>query len=150
MILLSLFDYYYKLYCLDFSENSYRQWPETKTESINLLSSITACTHIIGDGYTHPYSVKYPFEANFYSCPNKHLGWNCGVSNVGHSQQPFFPTFWFGFSDKACVDFVASLNKASKFADILPEILKYDWVVSPCASSINLIFTVIGSCSTKW
>ena len=65
MILLSLFDYYYKLYCLDFSENSYRQWPETKTESKNLLSSITACTHISGDGYTHPYSVKYPFEANF-------------------------------------------------------------------------------------
>ena len=92
-----------------------------KTESINLLSSITACTHIIGDGYTHPYSVKYPFEANIYWCPNKHLGWNFGVSNVGHSQQPFFRTFWFGFSDKACVDFVASLNKASKFADILLE-----------------------------
>ena len=91
MILLSLFDYYYKLYCLDFSENSYRQWPETKTESINLLSSITACTHIIGDGYTHPYSVKYPFEANFYSCPNKHLGWNCGVSNVGHNSHSFGP-----------------------------------------------------------
>ena len=24
-----------------------------------MLSSITACTHIIGDGYTHPYSVIY-------------------------------------------------------------------------------------------
>ena len=140
MILLSLFDYYYKLYCLDFSENSYRQWPETKTESINLLSSITACTHIIGDGYTHPYSVKYPFEANFYSCPNKHLGWNFGVSNVGHSQQPFFRTFWFGFSDKACVDFVASLNKALKFADILPELLKYDWFVNSCAPPTNWRF----------
>ena len=105
-----------------------------------LLSSITPCTHIIGDGYTHPYSVKYPFEANFYSCPNKHLGWNFRVSNVGHSQQPFFRTFWFGFSEKACVDFVASLNKASKFADILPELLKYDWFVNSCAPPTNWKF----------
>ena len=57
----------------------------------------------------------------FNSFPNKHLGWNFGVSNVGRSQQPFFRTFWFGSSEEACVDVDASLNKASKFADILSE-----------------------------
>ena len=68
------------------------------------------------------------------------MGWNFGVSNVGHSQQPSFWTFWFGFSDKACIDFVASLDKALKFADILPELLKYDWFVNSCAPPTNWRF----------
>ena len=51
MIVLSLLDKYYKLYCLDFCGNSTQQGPKRNTEPINLLSSITACTHIIGDGY---------------------------------------------------------------------------------------------------
>ena len=76
------------------------------------------------------------FDAPIPTC----VGWNCGVSNVGHSQQPFFRTFWFGFSDKACVDFVASLNKVLKFADILPELLKYDWFVNSCAPPTNWRF----------
>ena len=82
------------------------------------MSSITAVTQILGDGYTHTYLVKYTFEANLYFCLNRHSGWNFGVSNVGRSQQPFFRTFWFG---KAYADLDASLNKASKFADINSE-----------------------------
>ena len=121
MIVLSLLDKYYKLYCLDFCENSTQQGLKRNTEPINLLSSITACTHIIGDSYKHTYLVKYSFEANLYLCPNRHSGWNFGVSNVDRSQQPFFRTFWFGSSEEACVDLDASLNKASKFADNLSE-----------------------------
>ena len=121
MIIISLLDKYYKLYCLDFCGNSTQQWPKRKTEPINLLSSITAVTQILGDGYTHTYLVKYTFEANLYFCLNRHSGWNFGVSNVGRSQQPFFRTFWFGSSEEACVDLDASLDKASKFADILSE-----------------------------
>ena len=141
MIILSLFDKYYILYCLDFCGNSTQQWPKPRTEPINLLSSITAFTQILGDGYTHTFLVKYTFEANLYSCLNRHSGWNFGVSNVGRSQQPFFRTFWFGFSEEACVDFGASLNKALKFADILPELLKHDWFVNSCAPPINWRFT---------
>ena len=59
MIILSLLDKYYKLYCLDFCGNSTQQWPKRKTEPINLLSSITAVTQILGDGYTHTYLVIY-------------------------------------------------------------------------------------------
>ena len=59
MIVLSLLDTYYKLYCLDFCGNSTQQWPKRKTEPINLLSSITAVTQILGDGYTHTYLVIY-------------------------------------------------------------------------------------------
>ena len=68
------------------------------------------------------------------------MGWNFGVSNVGRSQQPFFRTFWFGYSEEACVDFGALLNKALKFADILPELPKYDWFVNSCAPPINWRF----------
>ena len=142
MIVLSLLDKYYKLYCLDFCENSTQQGLKRNTEPINLLSSITACTHIIGDSYKHTYLVKYSFEANLYLCLTGTSGWNFGVSNVDRSQQPFFRTFWFGFSEEACVDSDASLNKASKFADIHSrELLKYDWVVNPCASPIKWRFT---------
>ena len=121
MIILSLLDKYYKLYCLDFCENSTQQGLKRNTEPTNLLSLITACTHIIGDSYKHTYLVKYSFEANLYLCLHRHAGWKFGVSNVGRSQQPFFRTFWFGSSEEACVDLDASLDKASKFADILSE-----------------------------
>ena len=61
MIILSLLDKYYKLYCLDFCGNSTQQWTKQKTEPINLLSSITAVTQILGDGYTHTYLVIYMY-----------------------------------------------------------------------------------------
>ena len=54
-------------------------------------------------------------RSSFLLCSNGHSGWDFGISNVGHSQQPFFWTFWLGFSGKACVDFEASLRKALKF-----------------------------------
>ena len=109
------------LYCLDFCGNSTQQWPKPRTKPIHLLSSITAFTQILGDGYTHTFLVKYTFEANLYSCLNRHSGWNFGGSNVGRSQQQFFWTFWFGSLEVACIDLDALLNKASEFAVFIHE-----------------------------
>ena len=52
-ILKRLLDKDYKLYDLDFCENSNRLRPKPKTDTISFLASITAFTHIIGNSRTH-------------------------------------------------------------------------------------------------
>ena len=87
MIIISLLDKYYKLYCLDFCGNSTQQRTKRKTEPINLLSSITAVTQILGDGYTHTYLVIYIYIYIYMYIYIYIVLWECFISTLGNEIQ---------------------------------------------------------------